>query len=114
MPLLGNGEYREPLPLDEPLREPKEASSRVLPPRKQSQHSVTARIAMNNYSTPSTEGARTPEEGYLTKKEKDPKSFAMSGENNLAAPAGGARHGVSNGAALTDTPVSTAPNSPTM
>lgn len=72
---------------------------------------------MNHFSTPSTDGARTPEEGYPVKKERDSKSYTShshSGDDNLAAPSSGARQGFSNGAALTDTPMTTAPNSPTM
>jgi len=117
MPLLGNGEYREPFLLDEQLQEPREPSSQTLPARKQSQHSVTARIAMNNFSMPSTDGAQNPDEGLLVKKERDPKSSALhshSGENSLAAPSSGVRQGHSYGAALTDTPMTTAPNSPNM
>ena len=51
------------------------------------------------------------------KKEQDPKSSAShshSGESTLAAPSSGVRHGLSYGAALTDTPMTTAPNSPNM
>lgn len=70
---------------------------------------------MNNFSTPSTDGARTPEEAHVVKKEKDHKSFGThSTEGNLAAPIGDTKQGLSNGAALTDTPSTTAPNSPNM
>jgi hypothetical protein len=117
MPLLGNGEYREPFLLDEILQEPRDGSSPMIQARKQSQHSVTARIAMNNFSVPSTDSIQIPEGGHLVKKEQDPKSSAShshSGESTLAAPSSGVRHGLSYGAALTDTPMTTAPNSPNM
>lgn len=117
MPLLGNGEYREPFSLDEQLQDPRELSSQTLPARKQSQHSVTARIAMNNFSIPISDGALNPEEGHLVKKERDLKSstsHSHSSGNNLTAPSSGARQGLSYGAALTDTPMTTAPNSPNM
>ncbi len=115
MPLLGNGEYREPFSLGEPLQDCKDPGPRSSPPRKQSQHSVTARIAMNNFSTPSTDGARTPEESHLSKKETDHKSFSSHGlEGNLAAPSNKIKGVTSNGTALTDTPLNTAPNSPNM
>lgn len=43
MPLLGNGEYREPVPFNDSLSEAKEIPPRVPPDRKQSQHSVFAK-----------------------------------------------------------------------
>lgn len=115
MPLLGNGEYREPLSLDEHLEGWKDSGPRTIPTRKQSQHSVTARIAMNNFSTPNPDDARTPEGGHLVKKEADYKPpRSHSGEGNLAAPPNMTKGALSNGAALTDTPSTTASNSPTM
>lgn len=117
MPLLGNGEYREPLPFSETLTDSKELGLRTLLPRKQSQHSATARIAMNNMSNPAGDGANTPEEGCQAQKEPDQssKSPSLYGlDGNLAAPSSSIRGGLSNGVALTDTPLTTAPNSPTM
>lgn len=112
MPLLGNGEYREVFPLNDQF--PEDPGSQIIPERKQSQHSITARIAMNKSSLPTADVPKLPEEGHTLKYEKEPKSSAMSGENNLVAPTSGARQGLSNGAALTDTPMTTAPNSPNM
>lgn len=43
MPLLGNGEYREPVPFNDRLSEAKEISPHIPPHRKQSQHSVFAK-----------------------------------------------------------------------
>lgn len=112
MPLLGNGEYREPFPLnDQNLEDP---DAQIIPERKQSQHSITARLAMNKSSLPITDVPKVSEQGHIAKSAKESKSSAMSGENNLVAPTSGARQGYSNGAALTDTPMTTAPNSPNM
>lgn len=112
MPLLGNGEYREPFALNDQFSE--EPGARTIPERKQSQHSITARLAMNKSSLPNTDVPKISEAGHLSKNEKESKSSGMSGENNLVAPTSGSRQGLSNGAALTDTPMTTAPNSPNM
>lgn len=71
---------------------------------------------MSHFSTPSTDGARTPDENELLKeKEKFNKAFGASVPGgNLAAPQNGAKQGGTNGSALTDTPLTTAPNSPMM
>lgn len=115
MPLLGNGEYREPVPFNDRLSEAKEISPHIPPHRKQSQHSVFAKTAiMSHFSTPSSDGARTPDENELLKeKEKVNKAFGapVSG-SSLAAPQQGSKQGGTNGSALTDTPLTTAPNSP--
>lgn len=117
MPLLGNGEYREPVPFNDRLSEAKDIAPRNPPHRRQSQHSVFAKTAiMSHFSTPSTDGARTPDEiESLKEKEKFNGAFyaSVSG-NNLAAPQIGAKQGSTNGSALTDTPITTAPNSPTI
>ena len=69
---------------------------------------------MSHVSTPSTDGARTPEDGEVSK-DKNIQAFgAPTSAGGLAAPTNGARQGLSNGAALTDTPLTTAPNSPIM
>ena len=71
---------------------------------------------MSNLTTHSTEGARTPDEkDRLKEMERTNKVFgaAVSG-NNLGAFQRGARQGGTNGSALTDTPLTTAPNSPIM
>lgn len=72
---------------------------------------------MNNFAIPSTDGALNLDEGHLVRKDRDLKpsaSHSHCGENNLAAPSSGARQGLPYGAALTDTPMTTAPNSPNM
>lgn len=71
---------------------------------------------MSHFSTPSTDGARTPDESELLKeKEKFNKAFgAPVFGGNLAAPQNGGKQGGINGSALTDTPSNTAPNSPIM
>lgn len=111
MPLLGNGEYREPLALNGSLQQLGDRDSRTSPPRKQSQHSVTARIAMNNFSAPNTDSVLAPEENGPAKK-VDQRTQGSAG--NLTATANGFKHGVSNGSTLSDTPSTTAPNSPNM
>lgn len=71
---------------------------------------------MSHFSTPSTDNASTPDEHELLKeKEKLIKAFGapVSG-GNLAAPQNGGKQGGANGSALTDTPLTTAPNSPIM
>lgn len=71
---------------------------------------------MSNLTTPSTEGVRTPEEKErLKEREKTNKVFgaAVPGNNPGAFQRGG-RQGSTNGSALTDTPLTTAPNSPIM
>ena len=115
MPLLGNGEYREPLALGEGTRDPKAPGARTIPQRKQSQHSATARIAMNNISAPGGDGVRPSEEANTLKKEVDQKLATLQdSESNLAAHFEQVRAMPSDGVALTDTPLTTAPNSPTM
>ena len=71
---------------------------------------------MSHFSTPSTDGERTPDESELLKeKEKFNRAFGapVSG-GNLAAPQNGGRQVGTNGSALTDTPSTTASNSPIM
>jgi len=118
MPLLGNGEYREVFPLGDRLldsQNPTPQPSPPRPPRKQSQHSVIAKNAiMSQVSTPSTDGARTPEDAEAPKDKYVQALGAPTSAAGLSAPTNGATRGQSNGAALTDTPLTTAPNSPTM
>ena len=115
MPLLGNGEYREPVPLGEGTHDPKAPGARTTSQRKQSQHSVTARIAMNNFSIPSAETVVLSEEGKTFKKEVDQKIVSLQGsESNLAVHSNHLKTAPADGAALTDTPSTTASNSPTM
>jgi len=114
MPLLGNGEYREPVS-SEGLRDAKKDAYPMGPPaRRQSQHSTVAKTAiMSHFSTPSTDGARTP----------DDKEYAMPSKRPDASVAGiylpSSQNGEKksfNGTALSDTPATTpattAPNSP--
>lgn len=69
---------------------------------------------MSQVTTPITDGARTPEDAE-TSKEKSVQAFGGSTSvGSLAAPTNGARQGLPNGAALTDTPLTTAPSSPNM
>lgn len=113
MPLLGNGEYKEPVQYDL-SKPPKEAPKPIPPSRKQSQHSTFAKTAMSQMSTPTSAGARTPEESEETREVKA--SNASASEGKLAVFQNGGKQGLANGAALTDTPVitpaTTAPSSP--
>ena len=71
---------------------------------------------MSNLTTLSTEGTRTPDEKERSKEmERTNKVLgaAVSG-NHLGAFQRGGRQGGTNGSALTDTPLTTAPNSPIM
>ncbi|KAK4698012.1 hypothetical protein P7C71_g144, partial [Lecanoromycetidae sp. Uapishka_2] len=119
MPLLGTGEYREvnihhdhPFG-SQPSTTPVPVPSR--PIRKQSQHSMIAKSAiMTQATTPSTDGARTPEDFEASKEKYVQALGAPTSAGSLAAPANGTRQGLSNGAALTDTPLTTAPSSPNM
>ena len=116
MPLLGSGEYVEPFPISN------ESATRIKaspPPaktqRRQSQHSAIAKSAiMSHLSTPSTDGARTPEEVETLKEKENTVLGVQPSEGCLAAPTTGAKQRLANGAALTDTPLTTAPNSPVM
>lgn len=111
------------------MSQPQELSSsdgaaplpRVPQGRRQSQHSRIAKSAiMSSYKTPTSEGAQTPEDHEVPKRSgppstkiQEPNLTEETGKyrTNLCAPKNG-RDGV--GAALTDTPATTAPNSPRM
>ena len=113
MPLLGNGTYIDPLENDHP--NPTRHEGRVpLPGRRQSQHSGVAKTAiLGQFMTPTSDGARTPESEKSSKEDVPPgtrnssKSLSASQKDASAALR-------SVGAALSDTPVATAPNSPIM
>lgn len=115
MPLLGNGEYREPIPFDDQLSEAKGVSPHIGPHRRQSQHSIFAKTAiMSHFSTLGADSASTPEQNeFIKDKEKLDNAFGphVYG-SSLAAPQHGTKQGGINGSALTDTPSTTAPNSP--
>ena len=113
MPLLGNGEYREPFELEKSSDKKDYARRATLPGRRQSQHSVIAKSAiMSQITTPNTDGARTPEDKEVSK--DDTALGVKLSDGKLSAPQKAARNGLSNGAALSDTPATTAPNSPVM
>ena len=117
MPLLGNGEYREPLLIGAATQEVNETTSRMLSPLKQRQHSITARLAMNHVSSPVSNGAKISDEGPPTERDVNDKAYiSRSLETNPLVPATTRVKGTlpSQGAALTDTPISTASNSPTL
>ena len=115
MPLLGNGEYKEPILPGAALPDSNPPNRQKIPPRKQSQHSLTARMAMNQNGTPITNGTNSSERGSIASKDAShPSSNARGEDGNSAAPLNVSKAIPSNGAALSDTPVSTASNSPTM
>ena len=107
MPLLGN---QNPEP-DATYQEPSTEALRPFSHRKQSQHSNIAIAAMMHESS-AFEGLRSQGERDGMKEAPLPH---RSVENSLAAPPY-SLHQQSNGtgAALTDTPATTAPNSPRM
>jgi hypothetical protein len=115
MPLLGSGEYAEPFPIKDTASGTKTSPPRFQNQRRQSQHSAMAKTAiMSHFSTPSTDGARTPEEAEMLKDKETKTPSAQPLEGSVAAPSAGAKQRLANGAALTDTPLTTAPNSPIM
>ncbi|KAI9878782.1 MAG: hypothetical protein M1830_010523 [Pleopsidium flavum] len=102
------------------------SGSSTAPTRKQSQHSIFAKTAiMSNVATPQTDGHQASETHEAVRSSLAPPSRTASirasageGKNSLenaTGNGGNALHGQSKdgvGAALTDTPATTAPNSP--
>ena len=112
MPLLGSGEYREPREIEKSLDTNGYARRATLPGRRQSQHSGIAKSAIMSQVTPNSEGATTPQEENFA---KDGAMVEMRpARNSLSAPPNDAKNGHSISGALSDTPATTAPNSPTM
>lgn len=117
MPLLGNEGYRDPS-IAERMSDSKDATSRVITSaRRQSQHSHVAKTAiMSHFSTPSTDGARTPYEQEELKgnQTSGPSIPHFAGSTTLNE----AKINAGNGRALSDTPATTpattAPSSPVM
>lgn len=118
MPLLANEETNPTQPAQCPAHA---TSSSPLPTRhstnagKQSQHSVIAKSAiMSQFVTPPTNGVHNQLE-MEGKKEKDNElSSSRISANSPSLPFKGSMQSSEHGAALTDTPSSTAPNSPKM
>lgn len=116
MPLLGNGEYREVLETEN-RNDATDLSRRATLPwssgRRQSQHSQVAKSAiMSNVPSQAGDAQRASkdreafvEEDLLVMKAVD---------DRLSATSNGRRQTVSSGSALSDTPSTTAPNSPIM
>ena len=90
------------------------APARIPQPCKQSQLSMIAKTAiMSSYHTPISEGAQTPEDHEMSKDGGAPPTKVP--EQTLIARLLAPKHGQDGvGAALTDTPTTTAPNSPSM
>ena len=103
------------------------STARLPPTRKQSQHSIIAKTAIMNVATPSIDSVQATENHGLSKSSLAPPQKTASGRmsegegrngsehkaGSLAAVLhGGSRDGV--GHALSDTPATTAPNSPKM
>ena len=114
MPLLGNGEYKEPCNIENPLETDCHVRHATLPSRRQSQHSGVAKTAiMGQFATPNTDAFRATEEERSTKDE--PLKGMRPASNTLSAPQNDAiKIGRAFGVALSDTPATTAPNSPIM
>ena len=117
MPLLGNGEFREPIP-KAVSADPVDDIPRKTPPiRRQSQISGMAKTAiMSHFSTPNTEGNQTPDD-------EDAKANKINGpihpNDSLAVAQHCEKHHPPvEGKTLSDTPLTTpattAPNSPIM
>ena len=112
MPLLGSGEYREPREIETSLDTNGHARRATLPGRRQSQHSGIAKSAIISRATPNADGVTISDEERCA---KDDGTVAMrAASKSLSAPQNGMRNGRSNGGALSDTPATTAPNSPIM
>ena len=114
MPLLGNGTYIEPSDFEHASNPTRHDGRMPLPSRQQSQHSVVAKnTILSQCMTPASDGARTPENETNGKDET--LSGVQSESKTLSAPQKDASTGGrSRGAALSDTPHTTAPNSPVM
>ena len=111
MPLLGHRNPDAPLPVyHDTQQEKSQAQPRIIPARRQSQHSVIAKTAIMSKFTipPNLDGESTSEERGTASSDK-PLTVKPS-ETNLAAPQ--PAHSASSGACLTDTPLTTAQNSP--
>ena len=111
MPLLGHENSDTPLSVHHEVQQEKSrAQPRIVPARRQSQHSIIAKTAiMSNFTLPSNrDGAVTPEDRGTVWSDKI--STVNPSEANLAAPQ--PARSISSGACLTDTPLTTAPNSP--
>ncbi|KAL8794075.1 MAG: hypothetical protein Q9195_003375 [Heterodermia aff. obscurata] len=110
MPLLGDAPAMESEP------PPVDATSRTTYPRRQSQHSGIAKTAIMNHHYPSSyassdDGTPIPEETESVKSTRERQPPSRNPNSDLLAPQ---NHRANLGAALTDTPASTAPNSPKM
>ena len=117
MPLLGNGEYKDPEARRVSSDDVDETLKKNTPTRRQSQHSGMAKSAiMSHFNTPSTEGARTPESEdpveNKTNGHSAPNGSLLSSQNTTK------KNSVGDGRALSDTPTTTpsttAANSPVM
>ncbi|KAL9131723.1 MAG: hypothetical protein Q9217_000398 [Psora testacea] len=115
MPLLGNGEYREPIAKETKTTLKEDDPKASLPVRRQSQHSGMAKSAMSHCSTPNSEEAKTSEDGEDANEQKLTGKNVVN--NNMSTTQTSAKQiGPSSGTALSDTPAptpaNTAPNSP--
>lgn len=110
MPLLGHEHPDVPLPIHAGAEQEKPPPvDRIAPARRQSQHSMIAKTAiMSNFALP--DGANIPDERGTVWPDKS--SFAKTSEANLSAPQPVHKQSAGIGACLTDTPATTAPNSP--
>lgn len=113
MPLLGNGEYREPVSSDSHASKDRTRMP-TPPPRRQSQHShsVVARTAIMGHLMEGVKSVDDRDEEAM----KDTK-MSVTGVSNghLFTTQSGTKQSVADqGAALSDTPATTAPSSPIM
>ena len=111
MPLLGHERPHAPLPIHyEAGQEKTQTQARIPPARRQSQHSEIAKTAiMSNFNGPVSDNANNLDEHGSVELGK---SSRQASEANLAAPKPAHAQSLGTGACLTDTPATTAPNSP--
>ena len=115
MPLLGHERPLAPLPVHhEAEQEKSQPQPRTGPARRQSQHSVIAKTAiMSNINLPHFDGLHHPlEHGAIWQEKPSKQAFDayLTAPEPKTAPTQSSSLGV--GACLTDTPATTAPNSP--
>lgn len=117
MPLLGNGEYKDPETKRVSADHTDEAAKKTVPTRRQSQHSGMAKSAiMSQIASPSCEDARTLENEDLTQIKTN--GHSNTNGNLLSSQSTAKRGSISDGRPLSDTPTTspstTAANSPIM
>ena len=113
MPLLGNNEDIVPNAIPAKATEPLDEHSKSRPTRSQTQHSGIAKTAiMNHHAVPVAESGRVQESKSCNSTKNPKQGCAVDGRKLLGALNDVKDNLHSQGKALTDTPVTTAPNTP--